>query len=255
MANHCPCFCGIWCGVLLYSCRYWDVMEINLDYNRPLYIIGDIHGCYKTLCALIEKLPYKEDSQIIFVGDLVDRGAESFGVVEFVKNGKYPCVLGNHEELMLEYYEYAIPQNDGVWMANGGRETIQSYANDGKVEHLKEHLEFFRSLPYCLEFDYKDELGRNLFVTHGFGLPFYGREISSKLCWSRLRNHNVIEYTGRETSVFNVFGHDVQKDGAFLAKNFAAIDTGCVYYKKFENAALSALEWPSKRVISQKYCG
>ncbi|WP_299547602.1 metallophosphoesterase family protein [uncultured Helicobacter sp.] len=229
----------------------------NLDYNRPLYIIGDIHGCYKTLCALVEKLPEKENSQIIFVGDLVDRGAESFLVVEFVRNGKYPCVLGNHEELMLEYYGCVTTKREGIWMENGGRETIQSYANDGKVQLLKEHLEFFESLPYCLEIDYRDELGRNLFVTHGFGLPFYGREISSKICWSRLRHHQqkMEDYMQQEMPIFNVFGHDVQKEGVLLTKNFVGIDTGCVYHKKIPNATLSALEWPTKRVISQKYCG
>lgn len=233
-------------------------MEVSLDYKRPLYIIGDVHGCYKTLCALVKKLPERENSQIVFVGDLVDRGVESCAVVDFVREGKYPCVLGNHEELMLEYYGSAIMDRDEIWIENGGRETIQSYANNGKVQRLKEHLEFFKTLPFCLEFAYKDELGRNLFVSHGFGLPFYGEsEASHKICWSRLKHYAFQKgkYEEESTPIFNVFGHDVQKDGVLLTKNYAAIDTGCVYYKKFSNAALSALEWPSKRVISQKYCG
>lgn len=231
-------------------------MKINLDDSRPLYIIGDVHGCYKTLRALIRKLPEKENSQIIFVGDLVDRGAESFSVVEFVKNGKYPCVLGNHEKLMLEYYNCVSANKGEIWMENGGRETIKSYVNNGEIRLLKEHLKFFENLPFCLEIDYKDKMGKNLFISHGFGLPFYG-ETSSKMCWSRLRHHQhkMEDYAQKEISIFNVFGHDVQKEGVLLTKNFAGIDTGCVYYKKIPNAMLSALEWPTKRVIFQKYCG
>lgn len=228
-----------------------------LDYARPLYIIGDVHGCYKTLCALIKKFPQQEKSQMVFVGDLVDRGAESYAVVEFVKNGKYPCVLGNHEELMLEYYSSANPKRGEVWIENGGRETIQSYANVGKVGSLREHLEFLRSLPFYLELDYKDTLGRSLLISHGFGLPFYGKDISHEICWSRLK-HYTLEmevYLQTQMPIFNVFGHDVQRDGVLLTKNYAAIDTGCVYHKKIPIASLSALEWPSKRVITQRYCG
>ncbi|MCT7603919.1 metallophosphoesterase [Aliarcobacter butzleri] len=62
-----------------------------------IYIIGDVHGCYKSLIALIDKLPNKEKSKICFVGDLVDRGMYSYEVVKFVMENNYDCVLGNHE--------------------------------------------------------------------------------------------------------------------------------------------------------------
>lgn len=57
-----------------------------------IYIISDVHGCYKTLLALIDKLPNKKDSKIVFVGDLVDRGANSIVrylmsmVIQYLKN-------------------------------------------------------------------------------------------------------------------------------------------------------------------------
>ena len=50
-----------------------------------IYIIGDVHGCYRSLLALIEQLPRKFDSKICFVGDLIDRGPASADVVEFVR--------------------------------------------------------------------------------------------------------------------------------------------------------------------------
>ncbi|TLD81148.1 serine/threonine protein phosphatase [Helicobacter sp. MIT 11-5569] len=229
-------------------------VDFDLDFKRPLYIIGDVHGCYKTLCALIENLPQKEKSQMIFVGDLVDRGTESCEVVEFVIFGKYPCVLGNHEILMMEFYNSASVEREGVWIENGGRETIQSYAKDGKIKHLKKHLEYFENLPLYLEMEYPDESGKNLFISHGFGLPLYGKKISEEYCWNRLKHYGK-SYKRNDVDIFNVFGHDVQKEGVLITENFAAIDTGCVYYSRLPNATLSALEWPSKRVISQKYCG
>ena len=231
----------------------------GLDYSRPVYVIGDVHGCLDTLCALIEKLPHKWESQIIFAGDLVDRGKESCGVVDLVMRQKYACVLGNHEELMVEYFD-GIPNFQ--WLGNGRRETIKSYGkyfkdDDEGREKIKEHIEFIKSFPRFLEIDYKDEKGKNLFVTHGFGLPLLNKEIDARIySWNRLKKNDKKLY-GKEMdfSVFNVFGHDVQQDGVLITDNFAAIDTGCVYHTRLPNAALSALEWPSKCVISQEYCG
>ncbi|MDY3112801.1 MAG: metallophosphoesterase, partial [Helicobacter sp.] len=149
---------------------------MQFDKTQPLYIIGDVHGCYKTLCALIEKLPQKWDSQIIFVGDLIDRGKESCEVIDLVIKNNYACILGNHEELMLEYY-HALPSNPmrsaSVWICNGGHETMQSYQNNGGYQKIHEHLDYLSTLPRFLEIDYPDENGLRLFVTHGFGLPLY----------------------------------------------------------------------------------
>ena len=56
------------------------------------YAIGDVHGEYRTLIRLAERLP--EDSQLFFVGDLIDRGPDSSKVVDFVRKGNHQCVLG-----------------------------------------------------------------------------------------------------------------------------------------------------------------
>jgi len=59
------------------------------------YIIGDVYGCYYTLKYLIAQLP--KDADIIFVGDLVDRGNFSKEVVEFMIERSHRAILGNHE--------------------------------------------------------------------------------------------------------------------------------------------------------------
>ena len=59
--------------------------NINSTQNEDqIYIIGDVHGCYKSLLALIEQFPNKQNSKIVFVGDLVDRGNDSYNVVKFI---------------------------------------------------------------------------------------------------------------------------------------------------------------------------
>jgi len=63
------------------------------------YIIGDVHGEYQTLLALIERLP--KDAKLIFVGDLIDRGLESAEVVKLVRIFGHACVMGNHENEMI----------------------------------------------------------------------------------------------------------------------------------------------------------
>ena len=224
-----------------------------------LYIIGDVHGCFKSLMALIDTLPYKEDSQLVFVGDLVDRGKYSAQVVEFVKNGGYPCVMGNHEAVMVQAHRYE--EMEGIvdtystkrlWKLNGGRNTISSYfrPNAGK---MSEHLAWMKNLPRYLEFDIPDENGKTLFITHGFGLPFWEEredpQMKQAFIWERLKDKR--EQTYLDYPVFNIFGHDTQESALpLITPHYAAIDTGCVYEGK-----LCALEWPSKRVFLQENIG
>lgn len=243
--------------------------------SESLYIIGDVHGCYKSLMALIDILPHKEKSYLVFVGDLVDRGKYSAQVVEFVKEGGYDCVLGNHEAVMVQAYRYEEMEGlmgtystKRLWKLNGGGNTISSYfrPNAGK---MSAHLAWMKNLPRYLEFDIPDENGKTLFVTHGFGLPFWKarakKETAIKLRNNRLekrvdtlkvREHYAYAEGFMEYPVFNVFGHDVQ-ERVLITQSYAAIDTGCVYGRvpKSEISYLSALEWPSKRIYSVLYQG
>lgn len=70
-------------------------------------IIGDIHGCYDELRALLDKAKYALDcDRIVCVGDLIDKGPDSFKVVEFLCGLEATCVLGNHEEKFVRYHKH-----------------------------------------------------------------------------------------------------------------------------------------------------
>jgi predicted phosphodiesterase len=105
---------------------------------KNIYIVSDVHGCYKSLLALIEQFPNKQNSKIVFVGDLVDRGKNSYDVVKFVMENKYDCVKGNHEEMLLEYgptkEELYFNDESKHWLYSGGKIQIRfKIKNIGKV--------------------------------------------------------------------------------------------------------------------------
>ncbi len=105
--------------------------------GQRLYAIGDIHGrldLLGKLIALIEADNQARDvaeTRIIFLGDLVDRGPESRGVVECVMqlvggSDQVTCLKGNHEELLIRSWE-GDRRTAAVFNRNGGRETMLSY--------------------------------------------------------------------------------------------------------------------------------
>lgn len=220
-------------------------------------IIGDVHGCYDTLMHLIEQLPDKEN--ICFVGDLIDRGPSSKSVVSFVKNNHHRCIMGNHEDLLLKNFEeHGIGFEDGsTFQLNGGDEAYRSYGllepnpSERELELFFEHIEFVRDLSQYLLFEnLKDENGLSLLISHApildkFAFGIYDEQY---LLWNRIFPNE--DGDGKH---FNIFGHNVLKNPR-IKKSWAAIDTGCFYgdWHAGHEGYLSAIEFPSKRVFSQK---
>ncbi|MBO5303419.1 MAG: metallophosphoesterase [Lachnospiraceae bacterium] len=75
------------------------------------YVIGDVHGCYDEMMALIKLIEENDnDAKIIFVGDLIDRGPDVIKVLNWAmehitSDGKYQGVRGNHEQMVIEWYQ------------------------------------------------------------------------------------------------------------------------------------------------------
>ncbi|AMW34173.1 serine/threonine protein phosphatase [Haematospirillum jordaniae] len=106
-----------------------------------VYAIGDIHGRLDLLDALLEQIGHdisqrrqaKEQVLLITLGDYVDRGPDTPGVLERLRtlsleNGQTRCLLGNHEDSLLSFLEHPA---DGLnWLKYGGLETLRSYGVD-----------------------------------------------------------------------------------------------------------------------------
>lgn len=149
--------------------------------------IGDVHGHYDGLMQLLETIAVDAGDQIYFVGDLIDRGPKSAQVVQFVRENGHPCVLGNHEQLLLESFpdnkvsQYALQ----AWLQSGGQTTVASFE---KSELLLESLDWFRSLPTYLD------LGEVWLVHAGLHpkLPIQ-EQTTQEFCWIRDEFHSVSE--------------------------------------------------------------
>lgn len=123
-----------------------------------LYAIGDVHGQLHMLEALVERVPFREEDEIVFLGDLIDRGQDSRGVVEFLLafGREYPKTVflrGNHEDMLLDHLAGGGRYAPGVYLMNGGRETLEGYGRspEGGLRLPPAHREFFGALRWMHE--------------------------------------------------------------------------------------------------------
>lgn len=132
------------------------------------YAVGDVHGSLDMLKALIEACRQHADGralQFVFLGDYIDRGPDSAGVVRFMMHlqdelgDRLIALRGNHEAFVLGLLDGVVPL--GLWLRNGGVETLASYEVREVAELPYAHLDWMRSL----RLSYDD--GRRFFVHAG----------------------------------------------------------------------------------------
>ncbi len=160
------------------------------------YAIGDVHGELEKLDDLLRFI--REDVQrrqtphkIVFLGDMVDRGPNSCGVVARItaltQSGEALALKGNHEELMLNAYHNRESVGIYWWAENGGDETITSYMlANGAADDFRDaidaaHIVWMKSLPTMI----RDEERGLVFVHGGIDpktFPFCSDEIRM---WTR----------------------------------------------------------------------
>lgn len=189
-----------------------------------LIVIGDIHGCFHTLKALFEKLDYDKTSDVlVFVGDYIDRGQNSYEVVEMVRNLQLDageenviCLRGNHEQMAID----AVRHHKGkLWLRNGGQATIDSFHD--KNMDLLPTIRWFESLP--LVYDTPEII----FCHAGLTYPKLSDNSPMDFLWGR--DWIYLDSEPREKQV--VFGHTRSRDGAAYITNTGdiCVDAGCVY--------------------------
>ena len=84
-------------------------LQETLDSGANLWVIGDVHGHYHTLRALIDQLNVAEDDAVVMLGDLIDRGPTSAHVVDYVRStANVHSIRGNHEQMMADGFDDAL---------------------------------------------------------------------------------------------------------------------------------------------------
>lgn len=110
-------------------------------------VIGDIHGCLNALETLINYVDPTPDDTLITLGDYIDRGPDSKGVIDFLTNysGKLITLKGNHEQMMEDAQHSA--QEAYFWTINGGDATMDSFNIDSLEEIEPSYWEFIANCP------------------------------------------------------------------------------------------------------------
>ena len=221
--------------------------------SKRRFAIGDIHGCSKTFTRLLEALALQKTDVVYLLGDLIDRGPDSKGVIEAILSllaAGYDirCCLGNHEDMMLLAVHKGIFEDLLEWLENGGDTTLESYGVE-HPQHIPEaHLQFLESLPLY-------------HLTDGFVLvhagvdctladPFSpaGREY---LLWDRSGIMDIGKLGGRRL----VSGHSTRKLKDLrkgIRKNHLRIDNGCVFTGFPDKGNLVALDLDSGELFVQE---
>ncbi len=118
------------------------------------YAIGDIHGCLTKLIELIGLCRAdagNRPAKFIFLGDYIDRGPDSRGVVEFLMSLQEDrpddviCLMGNHEDMLLPALD--APDWEENWLRTGGIQTLQSYGVEKGASIPQDHVDWIRHLP------------------------------------------------------------------------------------------------------------
>ncbi|GAB2730145.1 polynucleotide kinase-phosphatase [Kitasatospora kifunensis] len=234
------------------------------DRTGPFDLVGDIHGCRAELETLLTRLGYRltrddqgrpvdaehpEGRTAVFVGDLVDRGPDTPGVLRLVMGmvagGHALCVPGNHE--------------NKLGRAMGGRQVTVAHGLQESLDQLAAEPEEFRAEVRAFMRDLVSHYlldGGRLVVCHA-GLPekYHGRNSG------RVRSHALYGDTTGETDEFGlpvrypwaeeyrgkalvVYGHTPVPVASFL-NNTICLDTGCVF-----GGSLTALRYPERELVS-----
>jgi len=211
--------------------------------NRTL-VIGDIHGCRQELLALLERVNAEPlHDRLIFLGDYVDRGPDSRGVIEEVlalrrQFSKVVTLKGNHEEVLLSYL---AGRDRDFYLSIGGRETLLSYgcvepfAPDCALNIPESHQSFLYSLlPYWEDEEY---IYVHAGLRPGVHLSQQGPEW---LYWAAGRRFESQRYDFGKTVVF---GHSFVST-PLIENGKVGIDTGAVY-----GGSLTCLVLPGMKFV------
>ncbi|MEC7566598.1 MAG: metallophosphoesterase family protein [Planctomycetota bacterium] len=208
----------------------------NQDAGRTL-VIGDIHGCASALELLLQEIALEPADTLVFLGDYVDRGSNSRGVLDIIlklmETHHIVPLLGNHEIMMLDAVNETVMRD--LWLHFGGQQTIESYG--GKFENIPdEHLKFLRN---CVRYYETDD---HLFVHANYlpGKPLDEQE-DQVLYWTHLLDFRPGPHcSGKRVIV----GHTPQTNGNILDfGHMVCIDTYC-----FGGGKLTAMDVQSNEI-------
>jgi len=215
---------------------------------QRLFAVGDVHGCSIALKTLIETIAPGPDDTLVFLGDVIDYGPDTRGVIEQLIDLSNRCrvilIQGNHEEMLFK----ALRSRDNrrYWESCGGVTTRRNYPECGDdVLILPEHLAFLKER--CVDYFETDDF---LFL-HASYYP--NRRMTDQtgdtLRWETVAPDRMARHYSGKTAIV---GHTTRTDGNVLDLGYLImIDTGAAM-----GGWLTALEVHSGSIIqTDQKCG
>lgn len=231
------------------------------------WVIADVHGCFKTLKALIEDkvCPLPNDT-LYFLGDYIDRGLQSKEVIDYIRSLQRSslhvvALMGNHEESMIQSILEARSQpkkwlglfkkahsTRNAWYNFGGEATMRSFGLTDPALIPEEYFEWLNSLHnYAIEEKYLlAHAGFNFTIDNIF-------EDTDSMRWIRDFNVDLTKTNGKKV----IHGHvpvqlDLIKESVTNSKyNFIDLDNGCVFKNRPGMGNLIGFELNSSQLVIQ----
>lgn len=122
------------------------------------FAISDIHGCARTFEALLGQIAFSPEDELFLLGDYIDRGPDSKGVIDLIlklkeEGYRLHCLRGNHEDLLLNA-RGGLTDDQLLWLQNGGEATMDSFGLPPAASpHLlpQSYLDFLDNLDWYFE--------------------------------------------------------------------------------------------------------
>ncbi len=198
-------------------------MSMNVLNNHPtrLFAIGDIHGCREQLETLLKIIVPNKDDTIVFLGDMIDRGSDSKGVIDIIRHYQTVCqvivIMGNHEEMMLG----SLRHKDYLrsWLKFGGEQALYSFGLTADFHGLMAvPYEYIAWLKQAVNYYETDDF----IFCHATPLP--NLPLDKQI--DQLRWRKLDEPIRHQSGKMIICGHTEQKDGQVLcADGIICIDT------------------------------
>lgn len=188
---------------------------------KRTFFIGDVHGCYDELIALVAYASVQDEDDVYFVWDLINKWPKSYEVVEYVRNRPNTwCVTGNHE--YFTFFDNS-QLHTLQWITEGRKNWIEKIIPEYTRERwdIDVHADWITALPHIIERD-------NFIVVHGWLHPEYWLSTPPELS-TMLRLHEWrpwYEYYTWEKLV--IYGHWAV-EWLRVRKNTIWLDTGCCF--------------------------
>lgn len=175
-----------------------------------LFAVGDIHGCLTAFEALLQVLDLQTDDRVVTLGDYVDRGPDSRGVLDRLislhEQGQLTALCGNHEIMMLAAREDWKAEK--YWLGYGGKEALESYALPERTGHLNDvpDRHWYFLVNHCLPYFETDS---HIFVHAGLHPLFdLDSQPDDEIYWRTWTNRGP-HISGKTV----ICGHTIQANG------------------------------------------